>query len=364
MRKKQQYTSWHPTPRLRVMVASLIINALLSTVALAQSVPVALTEQMVAATTSFLTSLEPDQQQLAQFDFDDAERLNWHFIPRTRNGIPLKALSASQRSQAELLLQTFLGSKGLSKSEQIRGLENVLLAIETDGRFVRDAELYYITVFGTPSMTGTWALRYEGHHQALNWTFSGGAGLASTPQFFGSNPAEVREGPQMGLRVLAAEEDIARTLINSMTPEQRRVAILEGAAPNDIFTGAQKQVTALQPSGIGYEELTIEQQQQLVNLIAEVASTQSDQVAQERMAEIRQAGLEQLSFAWIGSTNRGDPHYYRIQGSGFLIEYDNTQNDANHVHLVWRDFDGDFGRDLIRLHYDAVAAEHGPGHQH
>lgn len=343
---------------------ALTISVWLAQGVMAQADTIALSEQMLSTTQRFLASLDPEQRQLAQFGFDDEERLNWHFIPRTRNGIPLKSLNAAQREQAMALLQSFLSADGLAKSEQIRGLENVLAAIEQNGRFVRDPDLYYLTVFGTPSREGAWALRYEGHHQAFNWTFAGGAGIASTPQFFGSNPAEVRAGPQMGLRVLVTEEDLARQLVTSLSPSQQKLAVLEGAAPNDIFTGAQKEVAALDPPGIGYASLTPDQQRLLLQLINEVAGTQADAVAQQRLADIHNAGLEHISFAWIGGTARGDAHYYRVQGRSFLIEYDNTQNDANHIHLVWRDFAGDFGRDLIRLHYEAVAAQHEPGHRH
>ena len=355
-----------PSLFARTVSSAIFAGLLLAHTATAQTSTVELNEQMVAATNQFIASLSTEQKQLAQYEFDDEERLNWHFIPRARNGIALKSLEPAARENAMNLLRSFLSTKGLAKSEQIRGLENVLAAIEVNGRFVRDPQLYYLTVFGTPSLEGDWALRYEGHHQAFNWTFSGGLGIASTPQFFGSNPAQVREGPQQGLRVLAVEEDLARELVVSMTPEQQRAAILSGAAPNDIYTGAQKEVFALEPQGIGYDALNAAQQALLMQLIEEVASTQPEALAMQRMDEIRAAGLAELDFAWIGSVERGDPHYYRVQGPGFLIEYDNTQNDANHVHLVWRDFTGDFGRDLIRLHYDAVAAEHGHthGHQH
>lgn len=178
--------------------------------------PIELTQQMLDVSTRFLSSLDPEQQKLAQYAFEDEERLNWHFIPRDRKGVPLKALSEEQRRNAMALLQSFLSAKGFAKSESVRGLENVLAAIEQNGRFVRDPDLYYLTVFGTPSMEGAWALRYEGHHQAFNWTFIAGSGIASTPQFFGSNPAEVRQGPQQGLRVLAVEEDLARELVKSL----------------------------------------------------------------------------------------------------------------------------------------------------
>ena len=142
------------------------------------------------------------------------------------------------------------------------------------------------------------------------------------------------------------------------------MAVLPGEAPRDILTGAEKEIGPLDDAGIRYGDLSSQQKRQLISLIEEIAFAQPDAIAEERMAAIRQDGLDDVRFAWMGSTEVGEAHYYRVQGRGFLIEYDNTQNNANHIHLAWRDFDGDFGRDLIRMHYQAVAAEYGPGHQH
>ncbi|MDP1932365.1 MAG: DUF3500 domain-containing protein [Gammaproteobacteria bacterium] len=329
----------------------------------AQEAPMELTAEMIAATGSFLDSLNAEQRARAVFDFDAEERLNWHFIPRSRQGVSLKELDAVQLPQATSLLRTFLSPMGYEKTEQVRSLEVVLLEIEVNGRFVRDPYLYYLTVFGAPSLEGEWALRFEGHHLAFNWTFAGGMGLTSTPQFVGSNPAEVRSGALTGLRVLAAEEDLARALLKSLSAEQSAVAILPGEAPGDIITGSNREVTALEDVGIAYPQLTAQQQTQLMRIIEQIAAVQPAEIVAERMAGIRAEGVENLKFAWMGGGELGDPHYYRIQGPGFLIEYDNTQNDANHIHLVWRDFEGDFGRDLLRLHYDAVA-QAGQGHSH
>lgn len=323
-----------------------------------------LTQRMVDVTTAFTAGLTEFQRSSSQFEFDDEERLNWHFIPRPRQGVPLKSLSDGQLASAQELLQTFFSAKGLQKTESVRSLESVLAEIEVNGRFQRDPDLYYISVFGQPAMDSDWGLRYEGHHLAFNWTFVGGSGVASSPQFFGTNPAEVRSGNKMGLRVLEVEEDLARGLVTSLNQAQAAAAILEMDVPRDIFTAAEKEITALDDVGVSYAMLDPAQQGVLLRLIQEVASAQPDSIAAERMRVIREQGLDDIRFAWIGSTVRGDAHYYRIQGAGFLIEYDNTQNNANHVHLVWRDFYGDFGRDLIRMHYDAVAREHGPGHKH
>ncbi len=332
--------------------------------AVAQQARIELTQRMVDATNSFLASLTEFQRGKGVYAFDDEERLNWHFIPRDRNGVVYKSMDGSQRAAAQQLLQTFFSAKGYQKTEAVRALESVLAEIEVNGRFDRDPELYYITVFGTPGMDTDWALRYEGHHLAFNWTFVRGMGIASSPQFFGSNPAEVQTGARRGTRVLAAEEDIARRLVTSLDDAQVATAVLEVDVPRDIFTGASVEVGPLDESGIRYRDLDSRQKQILLSLIEEVASAQPEAVAEQRLAAIRQDGLDEVRFTWIGGTERGEGHYYRVQGDGFLIEYDNTQNNNNHIHLVWRDFAGDFGRDLIRMHYQAVASEFGPGHQH
>lgn len=354
------------TPSLYRLVQLIlaIATVLLTQVASAQQARIELTRDMVTASNAFLESLSEFQRGKGSYAFDDEERLNWHFIPRNRNGVPIKSMNEAQRAAVATLLQTFFSAKGYRKSEAVRGLESVLAEIEVNGRFDRDPELYYLTVFGTPGMDSDWALRYEGHHQAFNWTFVRGLGIASSPQFFGSNPAEVRTGAKRGTRVLNAEEDLARDLVTSLDASQAAIAILQMDVPRDIFTAAEVEVAALENSGISFADLNSSQKQKLISLIEELTSTQPAAIAEERMATIRADGMDGIKFAWIGGTKRGDAHYYRAQGPGFLIEYDNTQNSANHIHLVWRDFDGDFGRDLIRMHYQAVAAEFGPGHQH
>lgn len=352
-------------PRNLALLILSVMAYLALPAAYSQSSRIELTQQMVEATNSFTSSLTQFQRNKGTYAFDDEERLNWHFIPRDRNGVVLKSLNEQQLGLARTMLQTFFSAKGFQKTENVRGLESVLAEIEVNGRFDRDPDVYYITVFGEPGIESDWAVRYEGHHLAFNWTFVGGEGIASTPQFFGSNPAEVRVGPKIGTRVLAAEEDIARDLVKSLSSSQSSMAIVEAVdVPRDIFTAAEKEVSALDDVGISHSSLNASQQQTLMSLIEEVASAQPAQIAGERLRKIHEDGLDNIKFAWIGGTERGDAHYYRVQGPGFLIEYDNTQNNSNHIHLVWRDFAGDFGRDLIRMHYDAVAVENGPGHQH
>jgi len=329
----------------------------------AQQATVNLTADMLGSVSAFLNSLSAEQRDTATYGFDDEERLNWHFIPRSRNGLSFNDMTENQQLLANQLMATFLSEKGFQKVAQIRGLESVLKEIEVDGRFVRDPDAYFLTVFGDPSTDGTWAFRFEGHHIALNWTFVAGNGIASSPQFFGSNPAEVRSGTLTGLRVLATEEDLARELVLALDASQRSQAILAVEVPRDIFTAAEDEIEPFETTGIAYGALNSSQQLTLMNLIEEVAGAQPEALNAARMAQVR-AGRDDIRFTWIGGTGVTDGHYWRVQGSDFLIEYDKTQNENNHIHLVWRDFDGDFGRDLIRLHYDAVAAEFGPGHLH
>lgn len=352
-----------------IRLCSLVLILFSASLVSAQQARIELTRQMVDVTNDFLASLSEFQRGKGVYEFDDEERLNWHFIPRDRNGVVYKSMNGAQRAATHQLLRTFFSAGGYQKAEAVRALESVLAEIEVNGRFDRDPELYYITVFGTPALDTNWAVRYEGHHLAFNWTFVRGLGIASSPQFFGSNPAEVRTGARAGTRVLAAEEDIARRLLTSLDAAQAGQAIVGTEAPRDIFTSADVEVDPLEidpldDEGISYRDLNSRQRRLLISLIEEVASTQPTALAEERMAAIRQDGLDDVRFAWMGGAGRGEGHYYRVQGKGFLIEYDNTQNNNNHIHLVWRDFDGDFGRDLIRMHYQAVASEYGPGHRH
>jgi hypothetical protein len=229
-------------------------------------------------------------------------------------------------------------------------LEPVLAVIESNP-VMRDLELYYVTVFGDPSASGTWGWRYEGHHLSLHWTIVAGKSLATTPQFMGSNPAEVRDGPKKGTRVLAAEEDLARALVQALDAAQRGRAVLSATAPDDILTSNTRKAAVQENRGLPWSAMTTGQRGMLLALIEEYASVMPRPLARERVEKVRRAGLDAVTFAWMGGLERGLPHYYRVQGPTFLIEYDCTQNGANHVHAVWRDFEGDFGVDLLSEHH-------------
>lgn len=329
--------------------------------------------EMAAAAKNFLSALSDDQKSKATFAFDAKyealatapvatsnpalppadERTNWHFIPRTRKGLPIKEMTQEQRLLAQALLATGLSHRGYSKAVSIMSLEAVLAILEKDkkGGAVRDPENYYFSVFGTPGVE-PWGWRVEGHHLSQNFTVAGGAAPAMTPSFFGTNPGEVKEGPRAGTRILGTEEDLGRSLVKSLSDDQKKKAIILAEAPKEIENVPGRSNT--KPEGISGNDLNDAQRENLMKLIREYLFRNRPDVAAEAFAKVDKAGIGNLYFAWAGGLELGQPHYYRVQSGKFVLEYDNTQNGANHVHSIWRDFDHDFGADLLAEHYKAA----------
>jgi len=300
----------------------------------------------------FLNSLTPEQKAKTTFAFDDAERVNWAFVPLERKGLRLDEMTSYQKQLAYSLLSAGLSQVGFTKAVTIMSLDDVLKVMEKDDGKRRNPEKYYFSIFGTPSDKGTWGYRVEGHHCSQNYTVVNGK-VMDAPSFFGANPAEVREGPRAGLRVLGQEEDLGREVIASLDPEQRKTAIVDATAPKEILT-SNNRTAALkgQASGLPASKMNAQQLEKLNNLLEMYAQNMPEQIAQYREEQVKKAG-KNITFAWAGGVNKGDPHYYRIQSPAFLIEYDNTQNNNNHIHAVWRDMTGDFGEDLLKAHYQA-----------
>ena len=335
---------------------------------------------MAIAATAFIDSLTPEQREKAVFALNNTEeRTRWNFIPTDqfpRNGVALKEMNAAQRRAAHDLLRAGLGHSGYMTATQIMDLENILHEIEAPQRakaaaaaaaagggrggrggvFTRDPELYFFSIFGTPSSSGQWGLRVEGHHLSVHFTVDGTRmAVSSAPAFFGTNPAEVRQGPKTGLRVLGTQEDAGRALLGSLTDAQRERAMISATAPNDIATRTQLKFDPLEPGGLMAADMTVGQRELMMQLIEVYAALMAEDIAADRIAKIEAAGVEKIGFAWAGSTERGQRYHYRIQGPTFLIEHNNTQNNGNHIHSVWRDFNGDFGRDLLGEHLASVA---------
>ena len=313
---------------------------------------------MATAASGLLASLTPDQRARAEFDFQSDERQRFHFIPTEmfpRSGLTIREMTDAQRAHAHDLLGAGLSQRGYLTATTVMSLETVLNALEQGGRFDRSPELYFFSIFGTPSPDDPWGWRVEGHHLSLHFTIVDGTAVASAPSFFGANPAQVRTGPKAGLRTLRAREDTARALVMALDGPLRAKAVIEDVAPDDILTEAVLVIDPLSPAGVKAATLDPSQRALLMRVIEAYTSVMADDIAADRIAEIRDAGLDDIGFAWAGPVERGEPHYYRVQGPTFLIEYDNTQGDGNHVHSVWRDFTGDFGRDLLREHLQTSA---------
>lgn len=325
-----------------------ILLGLLFTLPLLAEEPKAATASALAAE-KFLNTLDATQKIKAALPFTSEERENFRYTPRDRAGLPLKDMNETQSQAAIQLLNSALSEKGLLKATQIMSLEGILAELENDP-VKRDPTRYFVAIFGTPGDPKGWGWRFEGHHLSVNITFVQGQGISVTPSFLGSNPGEVREGPQKGLRVLAAEEDLARSLTTTLLAAGKTQVLFSEKAPAEIISFENRQATALDPVGVLASDLTPTQRSALLTLLSEYTGRFRPEMAATDMAKIKSAGLEKIRFGWAGGTKPGDAYYYRIQGPTFLMESANTQNQANHVHATWRDFTGDFGRDLLGEH--------------
>ena len=312
------------------------------------SLPVS--KDKVETAEAFINSLDSDQKSRTLLEFND-QRSNWHYLPSTmfdRRGIFIKDLDDRQRQLLHSLLQGYLSQKGYKKTTSIIELENVLR--ELGGGSYRDPEMYMVAFYGKPSGDKIWGWKFEGHHISLNFTVVNN-NISFAPRFFGANPAEIPSGPRKGFRALKDEEDIALKLMASMSNEQKVKTIFRRHAFRDILSANDASIEPFDKEGIQAKELNSAQQALLKKLIMEYLSAMPEDLAHKRMQQVTKSNFDEICFGWAGGIALHAPHYYRIQGDKFLIELDNTQNNANHIHCVWRDFEGDFGRDLIREHY-------------
>ena len=333
----------NPLPRL--LLATLLVSPL-------GAVPAdqaALADEMATAAQTLLESLNDKKREAALIPFGDEERENFHYVPLERQGARYKDMTAVQRANTLRLLHTALSDDGSRSAVSIMALESVLAEIEGRPEH-RDPELYWIAIFGTPGEM-PWGWRFEGHHLSVNQTLTV-HGISGTPLFMGANPGVVPEGHgrQSRQRVLGDAEDLGREFVLSLDADQKQQAIISHRAIGEIETGQTSLVEPLDHEGILFGDLNPDQQRGLVGLLQHYLDRHEDEISEAARQRIVDHGHQNLEFAWAGPTAVGEPHYYRIQGPTFVIEYANTQNDANHHHTVFRDFEDDFGRDLLRDH--------------
>ncbi len=358
---------------------------------------------MADAAAAMLDGLGADQREKATWPFPASdERELWFYTPTDHGGLPLAAMSSGQHRLVHRLLSTGLSTAGYVTASTIIGLENVLDFTEGwtssfDRERGRDPLLYWIAVFGEPG-SDAWGWRFGGHHLSISHTIIDGEVMASTPLFFGSDPASA---PLLGphpLRPLAGVEDVGRELVRSLPSEQLATALVAAVAPTDIIGGNRSvlrdgdemlglpdiwrgrfeqeldarlqtmqraaenhigltsdHLDALRfttrPKGVPAAELSAANRSTLRALLDLYLDRLPDGLADDEKAKFDGDAIGSLSFLWAGSTEPGEPHYYRIQGADLLVEYDNTQRGVNHVHAVWRDLRRDFGRDALAEHY-------------
>ncbi len=313
---------------------------------------------MTAAVKYFVQSLNKEQKQKTLIPFADSERFNWHFIPKNdRKGIPLKELNDTQKKAAMDLLRSALSESAFEKATSIIQLEIILKEVESRNAAddYRDPGKYYFSIFGNPMTESIWGWRLEGHHVSLNFSSQNNKLISGSPGFFGSNPAVVLAGPEKGKQILKDETMLGFSLLHSLNEKQTSTAIINKNAPSDILTSNSRKAMINDPKGILYSELNQDQQKIFMQLLSIYIHRYTKTFADVMMKEIETAGLNNLRFAWAGDLEPGvgHPHYYRIQGPTIIIEYDNTQNNANHVHSVVRDLKLDFGGDELLDHYNA-----------
>jgi hypothetical protein len=346
--------------RSAVLFLVVLLGALLVPVALNSEPPSATARAMADAANAFLGDLNAEQKSKATFRLEDDSRFEFRFTPRARTGLPLKEMTEPQRAKAHALLKTGLSMRGYTAATTIIDLENVLRAIEPPrtgpNAIVRDPELYFVSIFGTPG-SAAWGWKFEGHHVSANFTIVGDRPVVFAPSFFGSNPAVVKDGPKAGTRALRDEEEAGRELLMSFDAASRAKVIFDVTAPRDMITGESREARMLEPGGVSYASMTPAQRRLVEKVMDVYLGRVAPELAQMRLDAVKKAGMDKITFGWAGVETVGGPHYYRVQGPTFLIEYDNTQNNNNHIHSVWRDFNGDFGRDLLKEHYRTVAHE-------
>ena len=337
----------------------LVFKSMLFTCALVAVIP-ANGQDLAKKANTFLNTLSAELRTQAQFTFGDAERFNWNFVPIARKGPSFRDFDEEQKNAAISLLRASLSDQGYQKVQGIIELETVLKAIEnrTPADNYRDPLNYHISIFGEPSSSKEWGWRFEGHHISLNFSSLQGVLVSSTPSFLGSNPGIVNSGDKKGTEILKKEMELGFLLLNSLDEEQLKKTRFAETAPPEIITGNSRKASLLKPLGIEFRELNAGQKKIFVQLLDVYIKNYASKFSEKLLANIKKTGLDDLHFAWAGSLKPGSGHYYRIQGKALLIEYDNTQNNANHVHTVVRDLSNDFGEDVLKGHYQKQDHHH------
>lgn len=314
-------------------------------------------QELTDLANKFIETLSPSLRTETLMNLESKERLKFNYVPIKRRGATFKDFNEIQKEAAINLLKASLSEQGYNKTMAITQLENILIVLEDnklrmpDGSPMRDPLNYHFLVFKDQNNNSFWGWRFEGHHISLNFMAGENSILSSTPSFMGSNPGVVPSGPHKGKEVLKEESELGFALVNSLSEEQLKKALISSDAPRDIISGTSTELSNIEPLGISFKNLTKEQQKVFLQLLQVYLHNYEAKFSANFWSKIEAAGIEKLSFAWAGSLAPGKGHYYRIQNGIVLIEFDNTQNNANHVHTVVRDLTNDFGANILKEHY-------------
>jgi len=349
--------TWNPTRRqvMHGIGSAGLVSALPLTAGAADMETVA--RGMATRALDWLNSLGSAEREQGHYPFEGEARTDWHYTPRERPGLALRDMTPAQHAHLDTLLDYTLSEIGRVKARQIRELEVVLQQLGGSPTR-RDPQNYALAVFGNPG-NGAWAWRYEGHHLSLTFTVAADGTIAVTPSFWGANPARVPVEPHEGLRVMAKEQDLAFDLVRNLEENRRRTAVIADDSLGNIVTGPGRADALKEPTGLPLSAMSEENRNLALAIIETYVGNLRGDLAKANMQRIREGGVDGIHFAWAGPLSLDEPHYYRLHGPVALIEYDNTQNDANHIHSVWRDLTRDFGGDLLAEHY-----RHGHPHKH
>jgi hypothetical protein len=324
---------------------------------------ITVTEEMTSAALAILETVSEgpggieeavgyNRQELLHLALDDKARTNYVYWPYLRKGLPLEYMSAQQKILTHRLLNTALSAKGYLTTIQVMQLEKILSDNEVIG-FPRGPENYTLAIFGTPSMDGKWAWRFEGHHLSLNFAVASGE-ISVTPTFFGASPAQIRTGTMAGFRSQDYVYSAGNALLHALTEEQKTIAITEGNPPFDIESGTLNKPREnwnnwkSLDTGIAIASLTPQQKTLAQKILDEIITVYRPEISRAYLAQV---DVNALSFTWMGSSEAGQAHYWRLDGPDFFFEYDLVQGNGNHVHTVWRSKEGDFGADLLMEHH-------------
>jgi hypothetical protein len=340
--------------RLRLAAFGISLVGVVAVALVGRTAPESTGARMKTAADAYLASLDPELKKKTSFGFDDPHRLKWYFTPQqdkakhfTRKGTRLEEMTAEQKKAAMALLKSGLSAKGYEQATQIIGLEALLKGLEgPKGAMTRNTGWYFVSIFGEPSNTGKWGWRFEGHHLSVNYTLDKGEVVSGAPLLFGANPADVKEGPKKGLRVLPGTEDFARALITSLNPDQDKLAKQPKEFP-EIKEG-QPRAAVGAPVGITADKLTAQQKDVLGKLLRTYIGRMPEDFGDAENKRVTATPNDKLYFAYAGSPKPGQPYTYRVQGPEFVVEFLNVQKDsagnpANHIHSAWRRLPADFG---------------------